>query len=68
MILVLGVMAAILWWTVSDPAGGGGAAPAPAPPAGAGRPQAAQPPADLRDDEVWLADLALDAGTVVTAG
>ena len=68
MVLVLWVMAAILWWTVSDPAGGGEAGPVPPPPAGADRPPAAQPPADLRDDEVWLADLALDAGTVVAAG
>ena len=68
MVLVLGVMAAILWWAVSDPAGGGEAGPVPSPPVGADRPPAAQPPADLRDDEVWLADLALDAGTVVTAG
>ena len=68
MVLVLWVMTAILWWTVSDPAGGGEAGPVPPPPAGADRPPAAQPPADLRDDEVWLADLALDAGTVVTAG
>ena len=68
MVLVLGVMAAILWWAVSDPAGGGEAGPVPSPPVGAARPPAAQPPADLREDEVWLADLALDAGTVVTAG
>lgn len=68
MVLVLGVMAAILWWTVSDPAGGGKAGPVPSPPVGADRTPAAQPPADLRDDEVWLADLVLDAGTVVTAG
>ena len=68
MVLVLGVMAAILWWAVSDPAGGGAAGPVPSPPVGADRPPAAQPPADLRDDEVWLADVALDAGTVVAAG
>ncbi|MDI3213689.1 LmeA family phospholipid-binding protein [Arthrobacter sp. AL12] len=68
MVLVLGVMAAILWFAVGDPAAGGGAVPAPAPPAGVDRPPAAQPPAGLRDDEVWLADVALDAGTVVAAG
>lgn len=68
MILLLGVMAAILWWTVSEPAGGGEAGPVPPPPVGADRPPAAQPPTGLRDDEVWLADFALDAGTVVAAG
>lgn len=62
MVLVLGVAVAILWWVVSDPAGGGEAGPMPSPTVGA------EPPADLREDEVWLADLALDAGTVVTAG
>lgn len=68
MVLILGVMAAILWWTASDPAGGGEAGPVPPPPVGVDRPPAAQPPAGLRDDEVWLADFALDAGTVVAAG
>lgn len=68
MVLVLGVAVAILWWVVSDPAGGGEAGSVPSPPVGAERPPGAQPPAGLREDEVWLADLALDAGTVVTAG
>ena len=68
MVLVLGVVAVILWWAVSNPAGGGEAAPVPLPTAGADRPPAAQPPADLREDQVWLADVALDAGTVVAAG
>jgi hypothetical protein len=68
MVLFLGVMTAILWWAVSDPAGGGEAGPVTTPPVGADRPPAAQPPADLREDEVWLGDLILDAGTVVTAG
>jgi hypothetical protein len=68
MVLLLGMMAAILWWAVSDPAGGGQAGPTPPPAVGDDCPPAAQPPADLREDEVWLADLALDAGTVVTAG
>lgn len=69
MVLVLGVTAAVLWWAVSDPTGGGEAGPVPSPPsAGAASPPAAQPPAGLREDEVWLADLALDSGTVVAAG
>jgi hypothetical protein len=68
MVLVLGVAVAILWWVVSDPASVTEAGPVPSPTLGAERPPGAEPPADLREDEVWLADLALDAGTVVTAG
>lgn len=65
-VLVLGV--AILWWVVSDPAGEGRAGPAPSPSGDPERPPRGGPPADLRGDEVWLADLVLDAGTVVTSG
>ncbi|WP_028280034.1 LmeA family phospholipid-binding protein [Arthrobacter sp. H5] len=68
MVLVLGVAVAILWWVVSDPAGGVEAGPVPSPTVGAEGPPNTEPPADLREDEVWFADLALDAGTVVTAG
>lgn len=68
MILVLVVVAAVLWWAVSDPVGGGEAVPVPSPTAGADSPPAPQPPADLRADEAWLADVALDAGTVVAGG
>ncbi|MBG6216331.1 hypothetical protein IWX75_000775 [Arthrobacter sp. CAN_A6] len=68
MLLVLGVALAISWWVVSDPVGQGEAGPVPAPTVGAERLPGAGPPADLREDEVWLADLALDAGTVATAG
>lgn len=68
MILVLVVVAAVLWWSVSDPVGGGEPGPVPSPTAGADSPPAPQPPADLRADEVWLADVALDAGTVVAGG
>ncbi|MCK6211056.1 DUF2993 domain-containing protein [Georgenia sp. EYE_87] len=66
MVLVLGVAVAILWWVMSDPGGAGGAKES-SPTVEAGRSPGAEPPADLREDEVWLADLALDAGTVVTA-
>lgn len=68
MVLILGLAAVVLWWVASGPADGTEAGPAPSPTAGAERPLGAKPPADLRGDEVWLADLALDAGTVVTAG
>lgn len=70
MILVLGITSAILWWAVSDPAGGSEGEPGPSSTVGTPddlSPDAA-PPEDLGDDETWLADLELDAGTVVTAG
>ncbi|OAE01731.1 LmeA family phospholipid-binding protein [Arthrobacter sp. OY3WO11] len=68
MVIVLVVAVAIAWWVVSSPASGDEAAPAPTPTAGAEPTAGAGPPADLRGDEVWLADLALDAGTVAIAG
>lgn len=68
MVLVLGVVVAVLWWVVSDPAGGGGPGPVPSATVGADRPPGVGPPADLREDEVWIADLVLEAGTVVAAG
>ncbi len=68
MLLVLAVAVVILWWTVSGPAGESEAGAAPSPTADSERLPEAEPPADLREDEVWLADLELDAGTVVTAG
>ena len=67
MVLALMVAVAIFWWLVSDPAGGGEAGPR-SPTVGAERPPGRQPPADFRGDEVWFADLALDADTLVTAG
>ena len=68
MVLLLLATVAILWWVVSDPAGRGEATPVPSPTAGADRPPSAVPPAELREDAVWLSDVALDAGTVVMAG
>jgi hypothetical protein len=67
MLLVLGAAIAILWWVASEPAAGE-AGPVPSPTVGTGRMPGAEPPAGLREDEVWLADLSLDAGTVVAAG
>lgn len=67
-VLVLVVAVAIFWWSVSDPVGVGDAGRASPPPLRVERQPAGAPPADLRDGEVWLADLALDAGTVVTKG
>ncbi|GAB3547656.1 hypothetical protein GCM10027404_10150 [Arthrobacter tumbae] len=70
MILVLGITIAILWWVVSDPADGSEAESVRPPTVGTPDdvPPDAAPPDGLRDDETWLADLELDAGTVVTAG
>lgn len=68
MVLILAVAVAVLWWVVSAPAGRGEAVPAPSATAGDDDRPDAEPPADLREDEVWLADLAFDAGTVVTSG
>ena len=67
MVLVLGAATAIAWWVVSDPASRLEAAPAPTPTAGERVPDA-EPPAGLGADEVWLADVALDAGTLAAAG
>jgi hypothetical protein len=67
MVLVLGAATAIAWWVVSDPSTGVEAAPAPSPTAGHRQPDA-KPPAGLGADEVWLADVALDAGTLAAAG
>nr|WP_239536933.1 hypothetical protein [Arthrobacter roseus] len=67
MLLVLGLVVGILWWVVSDPAGRGESGPVPpSPTVGAERPHDVEPPATLGKDEVWLADLELDAGTVMT--
>ncbi|PPB48761.1 hypothetical protein C4K88_13680 [Arthrobacter pityocampae] len=67
MLVILGVAAGALWWTASSPAGAG-ADSGPPTQADSSAQSPAGPPAGLAEDEVWLADLALDAGTVVTAG
>jgi hypothetical protein len=71
MLALLVVGAAVLWWTVSDPAGRSGSAGSGSAESGRGgaveRP-GDRPPADLARDEVWLSDLELDAGAVVAAG
>jgi hypothetical protein len=60
------VLAVLFWW-VSDPAGDGdtGAATPSAGSAGTD-PGEPGPPSDLGKDEVWIGDLALDAGSVLT--
>jgi hypothetical protein len=68
MVLLLGVAVVILWFMASGPAGGGEADPVPSPTVGAGVRPDAEPPAGLREEEVWLGNLELDAGTVVAAG
>ncbi|TDK24064.1 DUF2993 domain-containing protein [Arthrobacter crusticola] len=68
MIFALGIALVILWWAASGPATGDEAEPVPSPTQGAGSQTGAVPPDGLGEDEVWLADFDLDAGTVVTAG
>jgi hypothetical protein len=68
MVLILVAAVAIFWWVVSHPAGGGEAGPAPSSTAGTERTPGAEPPAGLREDDVWLGSVVLDAGTVVAAG
>lgn len=67
MVLVLAIALGIFWWVVSEPAGTAGASGTEHSPA-AERPMDTVPPADLGTDQVWFADLDLDAGTVVTSG
>jgi hypothetical protein len=67
MVLVLVVTVAILGWAVSSPAGESEVGPAPSPTAGADGVPAGKPPTDPRKGEVWLADVVLEVGTVVTA-
>lgn len=63
MLVVLVLGAAVAWWAVTTPAGEAeGQADDRAPTA----PPDRRPPADLGRDEVWLADLRLRSGTVVT--
>ncbi|OUM42551.1 LmeA family phospholipid-binding protein [Arthrobacter sedimenti] len=66
MVLVLAVAVGILWWVVSNPVGEGEARPEASPTVDHERLPGGGPPADLREGEVWLGDLALDAGTVVS--
>jgi hypothetical protein len=68
MVLVLVIGGGILLWVISDPPGGGEAAPQMPPAPDATRSPAAEPPPGLRDEDVWLGDLTLDAGSVVMAG
>lgn len=66
MLLTLGVAVFILWWVVSNPASGEEPEPTASPTVTPDRPTAAGPPGDLSGDDLWFADLTLDAGTVVT--
>jgi len=64
-IAVLVLASAVAWWVMTDPTGE--ADQGSAPPDGTAPPPDRRPPADLGDDEVWLGDLRLRSGTVVTA-
>ncbi len=67
MLLVLVAVVAILWWLVTDPVDGGEARDS-SPAADAERLPGTQPPADLRKDEAWFAELSLDAATLIADG
>lgn len=65
-VLLLLLLGAVLWWAVTEPVGRDGEGPDASP----GTPEpvpSADPPAGLDEEEVWLDELTLDAGTVVTA-
>ncbi len=66
LLIVLVVALAVFWFVISDPVGRSGPGAPPSPSAeGSGD---AGPPAGLAEDDVWLADVVLEAGTVVSAG
>lgn len=65
MLLALAVGITIAWWGMTDPAGSRETTRVPAP---SGVDPRVAPPADLGADQVWFAELALDTGTLVTAG
>lgn len=62
-VLVLGT--GVAWWVVTEPAGGAPGPEATGPDRSAAPPDS-RPPSDLGPDAVWLGDLGLRSGTVVT--
>jgi hypothetical protein len=65
LVLLLAVVAIL--WSVSDPArDGDGRTTSPGAAATDGGPGESDPPSDLGKDEVWLADVRLEAGSVLT--
>ncbi|WP_043603229.1 LmeA family phospholipid-binding protein [Cellulomonas carbonis] len=72
MLLVLVLLAVVAFLLLSEPAGDAGAASSSAgggvrPGASGDGEGAAAPPTDLADGEVWLGDVALEAGALATA-
>jgi hypothetical protein len=67
MVLILVVACVVFWWVVSDPADQHVELPGSSPTRGTDSPSGDAPPAELRQDELWLADVTLDGTTVVTA-
>lgn len=75
LLVLQAVAVAVLWWSMTSPtdsdgsAGDGSSTGARSGTAagepGSGSPAATDPPADLGDEEVWLADLGLQSGTLV---
>lgn len=68
MVLLTAVAVVVLWWALSGPAGREGTAPVPTSSAAPEHPPGGGPPSGLNGEDVWLADVVLDAGTVVGAG
>lgn len=66
-VLVLLLLVAALWWAVTDPTGRDGTEPESSTTDVPGNVPSAEPPADLAEEEVWLDEITLEAGTVVTA-
>ena len=65
-VVVLLLAFGIFFWAVTDPSGADDEAQAPAPSAPTVPEVRSAPPNDLDADEMWLDELVLDAGTVVT--
>jgi hypothetical protein len=68
MVVILAVACVVFWWVVSDPADQDGERPDSSPALGTDSPTGDAPPAGLRRDELWLADVTVDGTTVVTVG
>ncbi|THJ66560.1 DUF2993 domain-containing protein [Arthrobacter echini] len=65
LLILLVVALVIFWFVISEPAGRDGSGPLPSARGDGTRDD--EPPADLGEDDVWLSDVVLQAGTLVSA-
>ncbi len=65
LLILLMVALVIFWFVISEPAGRED--PGSLPPVSGGGTPDEEPPADLGEDDVWLADVVLEARTLVSA-